>query len=317
MSHFSIFLYTLAFAIGFLALFLCYRLLKTYRLSYLAAFLYYLFFHTALTVIDLLMEVLAPSWVKPPSHSTLNAVGSLLGLLATPLTFAVLYCFFLLAARILEKGLPFFFRVAYFAVCLILEIAHLIGTRNFLVLGKGELLLGMDLFLFYASYALLLIAMALLVLKARELREKEKRIAVRGFGIIYLLGFAVYLLFALRLVPLHYYPLCYFTYLFFNLPPLLWLRAFLRKQPLPPPASAGQKICWEQVQTEFALSPRDKEIIALVLAGKSNRQIEDELYLSAHTIKNYIYKLYRKLGVKNRVQLANLIRRPQNGQPPL
>jgi len=308
MSAISIFIYALSFALGFLALFLCYRLLKTYRLPYLAAYFFYLLFHTVLTIVDLLIEVLAPSWVRPPSRHALNAVTGLLGMLATPLTFAAVYCFFLLAARILEKRLSRFFNAAFFAVCLVLQIAYLVGTRNFLVLGKAELLLAAGGILFYASYGLLVSAMVLLIVKARNLRDEKKRFAVRRFGVIYLLGFSVYLLLALRLVPLHYYPLCYFTYLFFNLPPLLYLRSFLRSQPLHAPAVAGQEIQWERVRAEFALSPRDMEIITRVLAGKSNRQIEEELFLSGHTIKNYIYRLYKKLGVRNRVQLANLIR---------
>jgi LuxR family transcriptional regulator of csgAB operon len=40
----------------------------------------------------------------------------------------------------------------------------------------------------------------------------------------------------------------------------------------------------------------------------SNADIEKALYISPHTVKNHIYNIYQKLGVKNRVQISNLIR---------
>ena len=42
----------------------------------------------------------------------------------------------------------------------------------------------------------------------------------------------------------------------------------------------------------------------LVAAGLTNREISSQLSLSAHTIKNYIFRLYDKLGISNRVELA-------------
>ena len=56
------------------------------------------------------------------------------------------------------------------------------------------------------------------------------------------------------------------------------------------------------------LSKREQEILALILEGKSNQDIADELFISISTIKTHIYNIYRKLGVKNRLQVINLIR---------
>lgn len=35
-----------------------------------------------------------------------------------------------------------------------------------------------------------------------------------------------------------------------------------------------------------------------------NREIAHELHLSEHTIKNYLFRIFDKLGVSNRVELA-------------
>jgi DNA-binding CsgD family transcriptional regulator len=56
------------------------------------------------------------------------------------------------------------------------------------------------------------------------------------------------------------------------------------------------------------ISKREEEIIHLVLQGMSNNEIEKKLFISLKTVKNHVYNVYRKLGVKSRVQLLNLIR---------
>jgi DNA-binding NarL/FixJ family response regulator len=52
------------------------------------------------------------------------------------------------------------------------------------------------------------------------------------------------------------------------------------------------------------LSKREEEIARLVAEGLSNRQISDRLGLSEHTIKNYLFRVFEKLGVGTRVELA-------------
>lgn len=50
------------------------------------------------------------------------------------------------------------------------------------------------------------------------------------------------------------------------------------------------------------LSERELEILQMIGAGKSNRQIADELYLAVGTVKAHASNIYGKLGVKNRAQ---------------
>ena len=52
------------------------------------------------------------------------------------------------------------------------------------------------------------------------------------------------------------------------------------------------------------LSKREEEIARLVAEGLSNRQISQRLALSEHTIKNYLFRIFEKLGVATRVELA-------------
>ncbi len=52
------------------------------------------------------------------------------------------------------------------------------------------------------------------------------------------------------------------------------------------------------------LSRREQEIAQLVAEGCSNRQISERLKLSEHTIKNYLFRVFEKLGVSTRVELT-------------
>ena len=59
----------------------------------------------------------------------------------------------------------------------------------------------------------------------------------------------------------------------------------------------------DAVQSGAALSVREKEILTQLLWGKSNKEISVELGISDKTVKNHLWKIYRKLGVDNRTQL--------------
>ncbi|MGW6316558.1 MULTISPECIES: response regulator [unclassified Streptomyces] len=73
----------------------------------------------------------------------------------------------------------------------------------------------------------------------------------------------------------------------------------------------------EQPSALAGLTERERDILALVGEGLTNREIGKRLYLSEKTVKNNISRLLAKLGVERRVQAAvlatQLTERPQNG----
>jgi DNA-binding CsgD family transcriptional regulator len=52
------------------------------------------------------------------------------------------------------------------------------------------------------------------------------------------------------------------------------------------------------------LTKREEEVVRLVAEGMQNREIAKELKLSEHTIKNYLFHIFEKLGVSSRVELV-------------
>lgn len=56
----------------------------------------------------------------------------------------------------------------------------------------------------------------------------------------------------------------------------------------------------------FALTPREEEILGMLLQGRSGPYISEDLYLSKSTVKTHIRHIYDKTGVSSRQQLIDL-----------
>jgi len=65
------------------------------------------------------------------------------------------------------------------------------------------------------------------------------------------------------------------------------------------------------------LSFRESQIVALVREAKANKQIAFELGLTQGTVKEYLYHIFRKLGVSNRTELALWSGESQECEAPL
>lgn len=53
-----------------------------------------------------------------------------------------------------------------------------------------------------------------------------------------------------------------------------------------------------------ALSPKEKEVLALIIKGYNNSKIAKELYISESTVSNHIQNIFNKLKVESRTQAA-------------
>ena len=65
-------------------------------------------------------------------------------------------------------------------------------------------------------------------------------------------------------------------------------------------------------RTPGALAPltaREREIAELVAAGRTNREVAEQLVLSTRTIEAHLRNIYGKLDVRSRVELARAVQR--------
>jgi DNA-binding NarL/FixJ family response regulator len=57
-------------------------------------------------------------------------------------------------------------------------------------------------------------------------------------------------------------------------------------------------------QTDGPLSPREREVAALIVRGQSNRQIAQTLVISERTVENHVSNILSRLGMETRAQVA-------------
>jgi two-component system response regulator DesR len=65
----------------------------------------------------------------------------------------------------------------------------------------------------------------------------------------------------------------------------------------------------ETAPAEAMLTGRERQILELIAGGATNPEIAEALYLSPHTVKEYTSALYRKLGVRKRVEAVQRAQR--------
>jgi DNA-binding NarL/FixJ family response regulator len=62
-----------------------------------------------------------------------------------------------------------------------------------------------------------------------------------------------------------------------------------------------------------ALSPREKQILGLVVMGYMNIQIAEQLFVAESTVKSHLSSAFGKLGVRSRSEAVDLILDPERG----
>lgn len=74
--------------------------------------------------------------------------------------------------------------------------------------------------------------------------------------------------------------------------------------------AAGQLVVPSSMRTAIAkpiLTTREKQILAMVVIGLSNREIADKLFLAESTVKSHLFSAFRRMGVRSRREATALI----------
>lgn len=149
-----------------------------------------------------------------------------------------------------------------------------------------------------------------LVTWARNAWEKGDPFGIRSFSLLYLAAFMLSIadmasdaFFQVKL-PIYTFII---SLLFMNLSGLIWFIFIYCRKRSPLAREGLLKDNFERWCTQNQISPREREIVELILQGKQNIEISDILYLSLPTIKTYLYRLYKKVKIRNRTELIKRI----------
>ena len=98
--------------------------------------------------------------------------------------------------------------------------------------------------------------------------------------------------------------------------PFVWIKYCLLKEIGLPQLEEKANLS-DQLVRDYNISPREWEIIDLLVRGKSNKEIEALLFISHSTVKNHIYNICQKMNVNSRLQLvSSIITRPSPSTAP-
>jgi DNA-binding CsgD family transcriptional regulator len=92
--------------------------------------------------------------------------------------------------------------------------------------------------------------------------------------------------------------------------PLLWVTVVF-SGPYGTTLAAAEQSALDSLAATHGITRREQEIVELIVQGKSNKEIEELLFISVHTVKNHVYNIFRKLGVTRRGQLVRLVMEAQ------
>jgi len=69
-----------------------------------------------------------------------------------------------------------------------------------------------------------------------------------------------------------------------------------------------------QVKTLVPLTVREQEVLQLILSGKSNREIAEDLFISENTVKTHAKSIFSKYDVSSRAELISTLLKNQTGE---
>ena len=142
----------------------------------------------------------------------------------------------------------------------------------------------------------------------RSVKIKTENFPVTNFIILLFTSFFIWVF--LSLVPLglgewrHLIILTFYFALFF---PTLYLFVKLKQKRSEIEFNEIDRL--EEIFREYNFTMREKELSNLLMEGKTNKEISEELFVSLQTVKNYVSIIYKKVGLKNRVQFVNFLRK--------
>jgi DNA-binding CsgD family transcriptional regulator len=289
------------------AVLLAYRLSQHHRHSYLQTYTLHLAFWNGHALVMITQHILGSVFLPIAALTSLAFVTGPLTMLflAISLNFLVLFVV-QLAGKTVFRTFSVFYFIPWGALLLIFAFTARTQPLTTAVTFPRALSLPLSIL----KIGTVLYAVSYLLVQAVKTDDSFKKHFLRGIVWTYLTGFLLFQLSVSGLLPVYRFPIPDYIIGFFQIgyhfPVLAVLAWFLNRQSVTRPPPQLQVNLVGQL-SEFNISKREAEIIGLILRGFSNKEIGENLFISSETVKKHVSNIYKKLGVRNRLQLGFFI----------
>jgi DNA-binding CsgD family transcriptional regulator len=299
---------------GAIAIFFSYQLMRRYKEAFVGSYFYYVVFLYIFGAYSLIgsgfMEFLFSR--MNTEEKIIHSARLFAILLGIPLLLLSHYMLLRSTLDMFNKKVPLTITVTYF----IHSIAALTLYGLFVVrltqfgIGEYQLLIAVQRWLFIGFLVLLYTSVFIItLLLSRKLVEHE-RTFTRLMGLLSM----IYMIVTCSTFFLtDFFEILKYVFIIFflswHLIPIFFLNIHLAKY-YGKTATVQQdfEALLSTFCSQYEISKRESEVVKLICKGLSNQEIGDSLFISLQTVKDHTHRIFVKTGVKNRVQLTNLIR---------
>jgi len=289
--------------------------MKRYRTPFLGSYFYYLVFlyifgTYSLAGAGILQYLLAR---METDQKLINSASLYAIFLGIPFLALAKFMFIRSILDFLNKKSSTSFLITYFFIltsAFVFYGVYMIRLTRF-DLGNYQNLILIQRWAFAAFMITLYLSAFLFILfSTRRLSDHPANKYIRVFGSWYMafmvlcissLAFTTY-----RLIS---HQVFFLIFLSWHLIPLLFMNIYLNKyQEQEQTISDDFEARLRAFAAEHEISKRECEVVRLICQGLANQEISDSLFISLQTVKDHIHRIFIKTGVKNRVQLTNMLR---------
>jgi len=299
---------------GAIAIFFTFRLNKHYRLAFVNSYFFYLVFlyifgTYSLAGSGVLEFLLTRMEVAPKVIHSSRLYAIFLGI---PFVGLSHFMFLRSTREFFDKKQSLLFIVLYFSLVLAALVLYGIymAKSNYSPGGISLDAVTLQRQVFCAFMLLVYLwAFLSIFLWSGKLDRVAKKF-IRTFGASYLVFMILNVVLILIQPVFQYSPhLFMLVFLSLHLIPVFFLNIYLNKtQQYELDSESDFETRFSRFVEKHEISKRESEVVRLICEGNSNQEISEALFISLQTVKDHTHRIFVKTGVRNRVQLTNMIR---------
>lgn len=309
----QLFIVLISLLSGSAAVFLSNRVMRKYPLGYLSSYSFFLVFYFIFSVYSILSSQVIERFLtqQQSDPEVIHSAESILIGLGIPFLILAWYMYLRTCREMFRKKLSDLFVAIYFIFFALSFVLYAIMNRGIGGMEALEYFME-DTQLFWTFSILTLVVFGAGIVQVftglSDVKDINQRKAFTWFAgwyaIITLLSIITlyfsdhHILFGLGFV---------LMIAGAHIVPVLFLHIYLQRYYVASVEVGSFSEKMERLVGQYEISKREAEVVELICKGMTNKEISDSLFISVQTVKDHIHRIFIKTGVKNRVQLTNLL----------